>query len=272
MRGSVRELDSRRVVIETDTGALRELPAAYVDEHLEHAYALTGHSMRGATVERAIVVASPRELTAGWSYTALSRARGETRVLIVDGHEDERSEFAPADCALSPEPLFVRPTRRMLERDDEDLAVEQLHDHEHPERSAERAEPRGSIRAHERLEDLNARVVALAAERRCMTQWLEELPAPATRRFRREHDPAAVEREFLRTALSTVERELEHTSKKRHDVARRIGFTGERGVELEAAARRVGLVRERFECASREHAQRDQARAREDDLDRGIEL
>src|SRR5207245_6798225 len=81
MRGMVRELNSHGVMIETDAGAVRELPAAYVDEHVEYAYALTGHSMQGGTVERAIVVASPRDLTAGWSYTALSRARGETRLL-----------------------------------------------------------------------------------------------------------------------------------------------------------------------------------------------
>ncbi len=76
MRGTVRHLDDDRVVIDTDTGLVRELPAAYVAEHLEHAYALTGHGMQGGTVEAAIVVASPRDLTAGWSYTALSRARG----------------------------------------------------------------------------------------------------------------------------------------------------------------------------------------------------
>ena len=62
-------------MIETDSHLIRELPAEYVAEHVEHAYALTGHGMQGATVEAAIVVASPRDLTAGWSYTALSRAR-----------------------------------------------------------------------------------------------------------------------------------------------------------------------------------------------------
>ena len=74
-RGTVRHLDEDRVVIETDSHLIRELPAQYVAEHVEHAYALTGHGMQGATVETAIVVASPRDLTAGWSYTALSRAR-----------------------------------------------------------------------------------------------------------------------------------------------------------------------------------------------------
>ena len=86
-RGTVRHLDEHRVVIETDSRLVRELPAQYVAEHVEHAYALTGHGMQGATVEAAIVVASPRDLTAGWSYTALSRARATTRLLI---HDDQR--------------------------------------------------------------------------------------------------------------------------------------------------------------------------------------
>ena len=99
MRGTVRHVDDDRVVIDTDAGLVRELPAAYVAEHVEHAYALTGHGMQGGTVEQAIVVASPHDLTAGWSYTALSRARGHTRLLDPRRPRPraERGEFAPAD-------------------------------------------------------------------------------------------------------------------------------------------------------------------------------
>ena len=76
---------------------MRALPAAYVAEHVEHAYALTGHGMQGATVERAIVVATARDLTAGWSYTALSRARGTTSLLIHDEALDrDRYDSRPA--------------------------------------------------------------------------------------------------------------------------------------------------------------------------------
>lgn len=129
MRGTVRHLDPDRAVIDTDSGLVRELPAAYVTEHVEHAYALTGHGMQGGTVEAAIVVASPRDLTAGWSYTALSRARDSTRLLIYDDRlSEERSEFAPIDRTrtASRSDLLAHVSRRMLERDDEDLAIEQL--------------------------------------------------------------------------------------------------------------------------------------------------
>jgi hypothetical protein len=127
-RGTVRYLDARSVVIKTDSRLMRTLPANYVCEHVEHAYALTGHGMQGATVEAAIVLASPRDLTAGWSYTALSRARGTTRLLIEDqGTTPERSELTP-DARRTDErhELLQRVERRMLERDAEDLAIEQL--------------------------------------------------------------------------------------------------------------------------------------------------
>lgn len=129
-RGTVRHVEAGLVVIETDSGAVRELPAGYVADHVEHAYCLTGHGMQGATVEQAIVVASPQDLTAGWSYSALSRARGETRLLIGDRDDRDanRAEHAPEGgrpTQLRSE-LLARVARRMLVRDDEDLAVEGL--------------------------------------------------------------------------------------------------------------------------------------------------
>ncbi len=129
MRGTVRHLDPDRVVIDIDGGLVRELPAAYVAEHVEHAYSLTGHGMQGGTVQTVVVVASPRDLTAGWSYTALSRARETTRLLVYDDDlERERSEFAPVNQAptATRHELLERVGRRMLEREDEDLAIEQL--------------------------------------------------------------------------------------------------------------------------------------------------
>jgi ATP-dependent exoDNAse (exonuclease V) alpha subunit len=88
-RGTARGVDDRGVAIVTDAGMIRRLPAAYVAAHVEHAYALTGHGMQGGTVERAFVVAAPYELTKGWSYTALSRARAHEPV------RDHRQRAAP---------------------------------------------------------------------------------------------------------------------------------------------------------------------------------
>ena len=128
-RGTVRDLGEDRVVIETDSHLVRALPAAYVAEHVEHAYALTGHGMQGATVERAIVVANARDLTAGWSYTALSRARGTTA--SADPRRGarprpRRRRAARGGARRRARELLVRVQRRMTVRDDEDLAIEQL--------------------------------------------------------------------------------------------------------------------------------------------------
>lgn len=129
-RGTVRHVDDARVVLETDSTAMRELPASYVADHVEHAYCLTGHGMQGGTVEQAVVVASPEDLTAGWSYSALSRARGATRLLVADRdrRDEARTELAPEDerPAQVRSEVLARVARRMLVRDDEDLAVEQL--------------------------------------------------------------------------------------------------------------------------------------------------
>ena len=184
-RGTVRHLDEHRVVIETDSHLVRELPAQYVAEHVEHAYALTGHGMQGATVEAAIVLATPRDLTAGWSYTALSRARESTRLLIHDDHAaHERADHAPerAHQPASREELLARAGRRMLERDDQDLAIEQLapagraddrqftlardHSGEPPqEHAALRAEPDTPMAGTTQLRELGERLAQLTAQR-----------------------------------------------------------------------------------------------------------
>ncbi|MGA2164635.1 MAG: MobF family relaxase [Solirubrobacteraceae bacterium] len=204
MRGTVRHLNPDKIVIDTDSGLLRELPAAYVAEHVEHAYALTGHGMQGGTIEGAIVVASPRDLTAGWSYTALSRARGTTRLLVYDDDlERERSEFAPTDQTpeATRDGLLDRVGRRMLERDDEELAIEQLpsagragdpdvastraHAAEPPqEHAAARAEPTPPAAAtltrlrelRERVEQLHVQLAALPTRE---LQRIEDLDARA---------------------------------------------------------------------------------------------
>jgi conjugative relaxase-like TrwC/TraI family protein len=137
-RATVLETREQGLLIRTDAGATRTLPAAYVAEHVEHAYCLTGHGMQGGTVEHATVVAAPRALTRGWSYTALSRARAATR-LHIDGYDFvsgaergqgvERAELAPHDAKREPltrHEVLTRVERRMTIRDDEDLAVTQL--------------------------------------------------------------------------------------------------------------------------------------------------
>ena len=210
-RGTVRATHRDRAVIETDAGAVRELPGGYVAEHVEHAYCLTGHGMQGATVEHATVLARPRELSQGWSYTALSRARGAT-ILHIDGRDvpaatvAERAELAPHERRERPDraQVLARVAARMRVRDDEDLAVTQLpvrsapgraDDPElrdtapvpaaaAPEHTAERAAPRAAP-ATER-----ARLAAIRAEADRLTAQLAGLPM----RELRQLDQVAAER------------------------------------------------------------------------------
>jgi conjugative relaxase-like TrwC/TraI family protein len=121
--------DGAGVRVRTDTGQERVLDRAYVSDHLEHAFAITGHSSQGATVEAAIVVGRPEEFTREWAYTALSRARGETTLhLIADHGPDmaERSEYAPHPPVREPADTLDALGRAMRRSDRERLAAERI--------------------------------------------------------------------------------------------------------------------------------------------------
>lgn len=189
-RGIVTAVRRTGIDIRTDQGEHRTLPADYVKQHVEHAYALTGHGVQGATVEWAGVVARPEHLTKGWSYTALSRARDTTELYVPAIDHDraqDRAELAPHDTTTHPErdETKTRIAARMTVRDDEDLAVAQLvegqardddaPDHDRtadvvpydaaPERSAARAEPPIPETADERFIRLAARLRDLQRQR-----------------------------------------------------------------------------------------------------------
>ncbi len=131
-RGTIRAVSEDRVLLEVNGGVVRELPASYVAEHVEHAYALTGHGTQGSTVKWAGVVATPEHLTRGWSYTALSRAE-ETTMLFVSDEGPERDpnleqEGPEIATERNHSTTLWRIGERMMVRDDEDLAIEQLPD------------------------------------------------------------------------------------------------------------------------------------------------
>jgi hypothetical protein len=133
MRGTVIAVDptEKDLVVRTDAGAQRRLDAPYVAEHLQHAYALTAHSMQGGTVEWAGVVGRPEDFTRNWSYTALSRAREPTELFLIDTpteHEIDRTEIAPGQAPgpRDDRTLIERLETAMRQRDDEDLALDRL--------------------------------------------------------------------------------------------------------------------------------------------------
>ena len=133
MRGTVIAVDptEKELVVRTDAGAQRRLDAPYVAEHLQHAYALTAHTVQGATVEWTGVVGRPEDFTRNWSYTALSRAREPTELFVLDTPTDrelDRAEIAPGHArGLRDERTPIdRLETAMRCRDDEDLALDCL--------------------------------------------------------------------------------------------------------------------------------------------------
>ena len=301
-RGTVRHVAPQGIVIETDAHTVRELPAGYVAEHVEHAYALTGHGMQGGTVEHAVVVASAQDLTRGWSYTALSRARGETRLLLRDsaGEVGGREEYAPTARPQSAEhgELLARVARQMLERDDEDLAIDQLAEagraddpqltqpaveplqeqaSERPRDAApgSRTPPLSDLRDQidqlrsqleslptvelDQLDELDTRARDLTERRDEIRTSLQRLPAPQERRFGRSEDPHIVDRTRLASALAGAEDQLERVLTQRATLARQLGDVTAVGQE------RDGLT------AALRTLERQHAELRNDLADREVE-
>jgi conjugative relaxase-like TrwC/TraI family protein len=142
--GTVRAIDraTSALTVAPDAGGVRTLDASYVAEHLEHAYALTGHGTQGATMEWAGVVGRPSQFTSEWSYTALSRARGQTRLHVIAEPPAgcrEREQYGPLELALTLEQALNATRLAMRCHQAERLALEQIGPEELPELDTSRA-------------------------------------------------------------------------------------------------------------------------------------
>lgn len=86
-RGRITALDTEARTVTVDVDAQQRtvtLPAGYLDAgHLTHGYAITAHKAQGATTDRAFVLGSDA-LYREWGYVALSRARADSRLYLVD--------------------------------------------------------------------------------------------------------------------------------------------------------------------------------------------
>jgi conjugative relaxase-like TrwC/TraI family protein len=170
-RGTVSAVTENGITVHTDAGVERSLPAAYCAQAVEHAYALTAHGMQGGTVQWALVVASPGEMSRNWSYTALSRAREPTEIIVVDAASDaeqERAEIAPTGARTVRDPLGEL-ARAMHRRDDEDLAIDQLDDHAQARRdpleTVVPGEPVATAELQAQLTELKRQITAATRQR-----------------------------------------------------------------------------------------------------------
>jgi conjugative relaxase-like TrwC/TraI family protein len=133
--GNVAAIDRQtgELTIITDAGQRRQLDASYAAEHLEHAYALTGHGAQGATVEWSAVTGRPSEFTREWAYTALSRARGHTELHVIAEarpEQREREHYAPPEPQRTATEAMETLAASMRRREAERLAIDTIKPHE----------------------------------------------------------------------------------------------------------------------------------------------
>ena len=108
-RGTVAEIDQQRrsITLRSDDERTLTIPSDYLDAgHVQHAYAQTAHLTQGSTAETALVVTTPDDHAAEWTYTAASRTRGQTRHLVLALEPDRQREQGdsrplPADVAIA---------------------------------------------------------------------------------------------------------------------------------------------------------------------------
>lgn len=84
------EPEARLLTVRLIDGTDRIVPTSYLDAgHLDHSYAMTIHQAQGLTADEALVLATD-DLYQEAGYTALSRARLETRIYVVaDDFDDD---------------------------------------------------------------------------------------------------------------------------------------------------------------------------------------
>jgi hypothetical protein len=94
------------------------------DGHLTYADAITAHKAQGLTVDRAFVLGSGR-ISRGWGYTALSRAREETRLYVGgDGNRAMEAKELGGRHLERPNGALPRFIERLMHHGRKELADE----------------------------------------------------------------------------------------------------------------------------------------------------
>ena len=171
------------LTLQLDGGPIRQVPARYAAEHLEHGYALTGHAAQGASVERAFVLVRAEGALAEWGYVAASRARTETRLYAVGPELADDAGLARND----PEPAARQLAGALSRSGAEPAALER--------NEREREAPSPAKMARDRLER------EIESRRRLLASAREELRGLG-RIGRRRYGPA------LRQAIEGQQRVL----------------------------------------------------------------
>jgi conjugative relaxase-like TrwC/TraI family protein len=195
-RGTVIAIATDRdgIRMRTDRGDEVALTKSYLEAgHVRHAYALTGHSGQGVTVERAFVLGSDEARLQEWGYVALSRAREATR-LYITGSERERESHAPDIDELDPVARFSRAL--------EESAIERLAIDQAPEPSGPKHDARAALDRPPLTPGRRAELRAIDQERR----FLER----ARTRVQRQQEAEGRALERMDAALTGLDRAAEN--------------------------------------------------------------
>ena len=217
-RGTVERVEkaSGALTVATDRGERVELSRQYLEAgHVRHAYALTGHSGQGVTVDRAFVLGSGEARLQEWGYVALSRAREATRLYVTANTFERESDFHEHDDR---DPV-ARLASALEESAVERLAVDQR-PHESGPRHAVRAEiDRGtpSVRTSGQLRLIEQERLVLRRTRDEAVQRLSEIEDRLSRsRFRGRRSAADIQRQAqeFRTAARVATERLEELEQR----------------------------------------------------------
>ena len=130
MRGVVRTIgrEGGALVVELRDGTQRTLSRKYLEAgHVDYGYALTIHKAQGMTCDRAFVLATD-DLYQEAAYTALSRARIETRLYVVadDFAHDPSVEISHGKAATSEDSLGASLDRWFRRTRSKELAIDHV--------------------------------------------------------------------------------------------------------------------------------------------------
>ena len=110
-RGRITNINRHELTLAMTDKRSLVIPRAYARAGaVEHAYAITGHLAQAATFEAAMVVTPPHHHTQQWSYTALSRSRTPTQIVVLT----EAARDLPAEHALPVDAVDPRDSLRQL--------------------------------------------------------------------------------------------------------------------------------------------------------------
>lgn len=233
-RGTIERVEARSgtLTVATDRGDLVELERGYLQAgHVRHAYALTGHSGQGVTVDRAFVLGSGEARLQEWGYVALSRARDATRLYVTANLAERDSHFHEFDDR---DPV-TRFAGGLEESAVERLAVDQKPRESGPRRSVraeiQRAAP--PARAVVQLRLIEQERLALARLRReAETEFAEiERHINHSRFGRRRSGELRQEAQQLRVAVRTANERLDELERRAERLRHRAAHHGTLSVQ-----------------------------------------